>query len=131
MATDGSAGANVTVVVTNVGAVAGDAVVLALLRPLSVPTQPGIKLLQTLVDFQRAPDVPAGGAATLTFALTAESLALADLASGDIVSAPGRYELTLCGGAERHEGRNVTVGVRIVGSQAVIEPFPTGRSDVH
>ena len=88
--------------------------------PKSLPTQQDSKLLQKLWSFKRGSDVAVGGIVTMPFAVTAEALALADLRTGDIVSAPGQYDLVFSDGGSS----NRTVGLTIEGTQQVLEPFP-------
>jgi len=123
IATDSSKDTSVTVAVTNGGPVAGDCVVLAYLVPQAMPTQKSSKLLQLLFDFGRVSDVPVGATRKLTFSVSADALKLADLASGDLVSAPGTYELRFDGGSGSGAGV-VSLLLTISGPQVVIEPFP-------
>jgi hypothetical protein len=97
-------------------------VVAAYLVPKSLPTQKGSKLLQKLWAFERASDIPVGSKATLSFEVSTKALALADLATGDYVSAPGEYELRFSHGDPEHER---TVALTLAGAQQVIEAFPT------
>lgn len=83
--------------------------------------QTGSKLKQKLWDFARGSDVAVGATAKLEFTVSAEALALADLATGDLVAAPGEYTLVF------DSGDGVTVamlGLSVTGKQVVIEPFP-------
>lgn len=99
----------------------GDTVVTAYLVPLSLPTQVGSKLKQKLFDFARGSDVAVGATVELEFVVSAEALALYDLTTGDLVSAPGEYELVFDSG----DGvKAATLGLTVTGTQAVVEPFP-------
>ena len=118
--TDGSKDATVVITVRNTGNVVGDCVVLAYLVPKSMPTQPGSKLLQVLFDFGRVEDIPPGGTHAIRIDVGADALKVADLATGDLVSAPGVYELRFDG----HGEAAVVVPLAITGPQTVIEPFP-------
>ena len=104
----------------NLGPMLGDCVVLAFLKPLDMPTQPGSKLIQKLWQFERLADIPVGASQHASFVVGAEALALADLATGDIVSVPGSFELAFRDGA----GNEATIGLTIEGAQRVLEPFP-------
>ena len=118
---DSGSTANVTLSITNNGPRVGDAVVLAFLVPKSLPTQPGSKMLQKLWQFSRAPDVAVGATVELSFAVGPEAVAINDLATGDIISAPGSYTLSFRDGS----GASVDVGLEVTGKQHVIESFPT------
>jgi beta-glucosidase len=83
---DGSAGANVTLTVANVGAAAGAEVVqLYLAHPPALGEPPKV-----LVAFAKVA-VPAGGAAGVAFSLTAADVAVFDVVSDGFVAVPGRY----------------------------------------
>jgi hypothetical protein len=96
--------------------------------PISVPSQTGSKLIQRLFDFGRVSDVAVGASARWELKLGAEVLALTDVATGDIVSAPGQYEVWL----RRGDGTgpqgggdgDAKVELVIEGTERVIEPFP-------
>lgn len=120
IATDGSINVTLTVVISNDGPVAGDEVILAFLEPQKLPSQPGSRLLQKLWDFKRVSDVAVGTTTELPFVLTVESLALADIVTGDIVSAPGEYRVRFDDGS----GHNASIPLTITGPQRVLEPFP-------
>ena len=64
-----------------------------------------------------------GGSAIFEFEVSASSLAIADLETGDYVSAPGDYELRFEDGASGSEHKQ-TIPLRITGEQRVLEPFP-------
>ena len=106
---------------TNHGPYTGDSVITAYLLPLKLPTQAASKLKQKLWSFERASDVEVGASATLDFVVSAEALALADLASGDLVSVPGKYKLVFDSG---NGVDMVALGLTITGTQRVVEPFP-------
>jgi hypothetical protein len=119
--TDGSADTTVKLVVTNHGPFVGDAIMLAFLVPVSLPTQPESKLIQRLFDFSRVADLAVGASATIEVKLGAEVLSLYDVATGDIVSVPGQYEVWLRKGGD---GGDVKVKLVVEGTQRVIERFP-------
>ena len=96
-------------------------VVTAYLVPLQIPTQAASKLIRKLWSFERAADVAVGASAVLQFMVSAEALTLFDLSTGDIVCAPGQYELVFDSG----DGVTmVRLGLTITGAQQIIEPFP-------
>jgi hypothetical protein len=117
--TNSSSGVNVTVAVTNTGSMDGDIVLLVYLIPIHLPTQLGSKLLQKLWQFQRIADVAVGATASAQFTVDAEAISLTDLATGDLVSAPGTYKLVVKDGTSI-----VTLDLEVCGDQTVLEPFP-------
>jgi hypothetical protein len=117
--TDGSSAVNVTVAVTNTGSMDGDIVLLVYLIPIHLPTQLGSKLLQKLWQFQRIADVAVGATASAQFTVDAEAISLTDLATGDLVSAPGTYKLVVKDGTSI-----VTLDLEVCGDQTLLEPFP-------
>lgn len=121
--TDGSQAHTVKITMTNQGPFVGDVVVAAFLIPQNLPTQKEIKLRQKLWGFERGSDVPVGSSVTFDFEVSASSLAIADLATGDYVSAPGEYRLRFEDGAGGPDHEQI-VPLRITGEQQVIEPFP-------
>ena len=76
ISTDGSKDRKLRLAVENRGPLIGDAVVLAFLVPVSLPTQPGSKLIQRLFDFVRLPDIAIGASAMAELELSAEALAM-------------------------------------------------------
>ena len=124
LATDGSTGnVTFTIDVNNVGAVTGDAVVMAYMIPskVSLKQYP----VKSLFDFARLDNVGASttNAATssqVTFTVNRDSLLLVSQA-GDKVSTPGVYTLSFEDGA----GQALAATVTIVGKETVVEPFPT------
>ena len=121
--TDGRQTHNVKITMTNTGPFVGDVVVAAYLVPKNLTTQKDIKLRQKLWGFERGSDIQVGGSVTFDFEVSASTLAIADLATGDYVSAPGDYELRFEDGAGGSEHEQ-TMPLRITGEQQVIEPFP-------
>ena len=85
-----------------------------------MPQQPGSRLLQKLVGFDRISDLKPGASSQLAFTLDAETLALADLNTGDLVQTPGNFDLSFADGS----GNEVVVPLEIVGDQYVVEEFP-------
>ena len=108
---------------SNQGPFAGDIVVAAFLIPKNLTSQKGIKLRQLLWGFQRGSDIQVGSSVTFQFEISAANLAIADLATGDLVSAPGDYELRFEDGAGGSEHEQI-LPLRVTGQQQVIEPFP-------
>jgi hypothetical protein len=122
---DSTAHHNVTLTVENAGGTArGDIVVMAFLLPVDVPSQTGSKLKQKLWAFERVADVLPGSTVPVTFAATADALALFDVNTGAIVSAPGKYQLKFTDGSGTPAGE-CTVDLTITGPLHVLEPFPT------
>lgn len=123
ISTDGTKTETVKITMTNTGPFVGDVVVTAYLIPKNLPTQKGIKLRQKLWGFERSADIRVGDSTTFSFEVSASSLAIADLETGDYVSAPGQYELRFEDGANG-AGHEQVIPVQIMGEQQVIEPFP-------
>ena len=121
IATSDTGSKNVTLSITNKGPLVGDAVILAFLVPKTLSTQPGSKMIQKLWQFSRVADVAVGATMEVSFAVDPEAVAITDLATGDIVSAPGSYTLSFRDGS----GASVDVGLEVTGKQHVIESFPT------
>ncbi|EOD18267.1 hypothetical protein EMIHUDRAFT_447998 [Emiliania huxleyi CCMP1516] len=97
---------HVSVVLTNVGPREGDEAYFA---PLSlaapgVPNHP----IKALWGFERVSDLGSGESATVTFSLGARDLQLSDL-NGDLVLAPGKYNVTFENGAGAVAARTVTL----------------------
>ena len=95
-------------------------VVQAYFAPLSlaapgVPNHP----IKALWGFERVSDLGSGESATVTFSLGARDLQLSDL-NGDLVLAPGKYNVTFENGAGAVAARTVT----LTGERVVAEPFP-------
>ena len=111
---------NVTLTVTNVGMRVGDCVVLAFMRPQKMPKQPGSRLLQKLIGFERISDLKPRAHAQVIFTLSPENLALADLSTGDLVQTPGSFELAFADGS----GNEVVAPLEVVGEQYIVEEFP-------
>lgn len=127
LATDGSTGnVTFTIDVNNVGAVTGDAVVMAYMIPskVSLKQYP----VKSLFDFARLNNVGASTTNTatssqVTFTVNRDSLLLVSQA-GDKVSTPGIYTLSFEDGA----GQVLAATLTIVGKETVVEPFPTVAS---
>lgn len=110
------------VTVTNKGSMTADDVVIAYLRPLSLPTQPANKLIKDVFDFGRVTLAP-GASTTLSFSVAQSTLKLVDVTTGDTVSAPGQFAIDL------DDGTTVlTAQVTMVGKQQVLEPYPVPSS---
>ena len=105
--------------VTNTGARAGDEVIQAYFAPLSTPSQPASRLRQQLFDYTRVHLAP-GESATVSFAVDSATLRLSDRASGDLVSAPGLFELRFTNGVQLVVGAQV----QVTGAQVTVKSFP-------
>ena len=119
LATDGTSGnLTYTITVENVGAVTGDAVVMAYVVPFNV----GLKQypLKSLFDFGRLDDISPAARSTVSFTVNREALLLVSQ-TGDKVSTPGEYTLSFEDGA----GQVLTAAVTITGKEVVVEAFPT------
>lgn len=77
-----------------------------------------------LFDFTRLHGVKAGGQHTITFNVTASSVAEVDEKSGDLVSAQGQYELLFDDGSGMTTGI-VRMSASVTGHTVVLEPFPS------
>ena len=109
--------------VTNVGAVAGDEVVMLFFEPFSTPAQPASRLIRQLSDYQRVHLLP-GESQTVAFgAVSSHTLRLVDRATGDFVSSPGDYDLVVTNGVTEVARQRVV----IEGAEVVIERFPAPR----
>ena len=111
----------VTLAVTNHGPMVGDCVVLVFMRPKSMPRQTGSRLIQKLIGFERIPDLAPGLDARVSFTLSAETIAIADMKTGDLVQTPGSFELAFSDGS----GDEVVVTLRVIGGQYIVEEFPS------
>lgn len=91
------------------------------MTPVSVPSQPQTRLLKQLVDYERVHLGPSGDV-TVTFTVTSETFWLVDKESGDIVSAPGTFQLVFTNGADL----NITSALVVVSGTAPVVslPFP-------
>ena len=85
-----------------------------------MPKQPGSRLIQKLIGFERIADLKPMAIARVAFTLSADTLALADLSTGDLVQTPGSFELAFADGA----GNEIVVPLEIIGEQYVVEEFP-------
>ena len=98
----------------------GDCVVLAFMRPKSMPRQTGSRLIQKLIGFERITDLGPGLDVRVTFAVNAETMAIADLKTGDLVQTPGSFEIAFADGS----GDEVVAEIKVIGKQYVVEEFP-------
>ncbi len=105
--------------VTNNGSVPGDDVVFLFFEPVDTPTQPESRLVRQLLDYQRVHLAPSAST-TVSFSVSARSLALVDRQSGDTVSAPGAYRVVVTNGA----GALLEQVVSLRGEQTLVEAFP-------
>ncbi len=109
------------VAVTNSGPLDGSEVVQAYFAPRSDVrlSNPAPLPLRQLFDFERV-HVRAGATdTTVTFAVCDETTALVD-GAGDIVSAPGTYDITFTNGA----GQSVAATIGKSAAERVVERFP-------
>ena len=132
----------VTLALSNVGALAGDAVVLAYFRAERTEAEWAARRggatdargnalltpLRQLFDFERVVAVPAAGPLEsrrlVRFNVTAASLAEIDEKTGDKVSEPGTYALTFADGG----GEEVALVATVGGARTVLTPFPSSSS---
>jgi beta-D-xylosidase 4 len=125
LATEGSyaAGASrlmsYSVNVTNTGSVTGDEVVQGYFSPDYVPLHPTSRLIRQLFGYQRVHLAP-GESAVVSFDVSSETLRMADKASGDLVSTPGTFGISLTNGA----GAEVRHTLVVTGEEVVAVPFP-------
>ena len=117
--TDAAAALNLSVVVTNRGARAGDEVVQAYFAPLALTPPLANQPRKALWAFERVRGLAAGASARVDFALSARDLQLADV-DGSLVVCAGRYNLTFENGA----GAVAAHVVELTGATVVVEPFP-------
>ena len=131
---------SVAVTVENTGKTDGDVVVLAYFRNTrseqdwaarrarqGVRNPDGRQLLtpqRQLFDFTRLHDVKAGSRQSITFNVTASSVAEVDEKSGDLVSEQGQYELHFDDGSGTAEGA-LAMSASVDGATVVLEPFPS------
>ena len=108
-----------TVDVENTGGRTGDEVVQAYFLPVATPAQPKSRLLKQLFDYKRVHLAP-GEKATLTFAVTSETLRLADRDTGDLVSTPGAFDVLLTNGVDL----NIHNAVTVSGAEVKVAAFP-------
>jgi xylan 1,4-beta-xylosidase len=110
-----------TVNVTNSGAVTGDDVVFLFVEPgqRAAARRGAGRLLKQLLDYRRVHLAP-GESATVSFDVSAASLALHDRATGDKVATPGEYTVVVTNGA----GARLAQAVTVAGDDAVLERFP-------
>eukprot|EP00937_MAST-01D_sp_MAST-1D-sp2_P001941 g1941.t1 len=121
--TDGSSDdLHLAVEARSTGGPAGDVV----LQVFFQPAKGGVQLVppaplprRQLFDFARLRDVAAGGVARAEFAVNARSLLLAT-GDGDLVAAPGAYELSI----EDGSGAALALPLQMLGEQHTFEPFP-------
>merc|ERR1711933_651676 len=118
---------DLTISLTNAGSSMGDAVIMGLVNPLSMPKQPGSKLLQNLFDFQRIKNMKPRETRTVTFSIDVNSISVADLITGDVVSTPGIFKITFSDGSGSSKGKQVFF-LHVVGSQHVLEKFPENQN---
>ena len=109
--------------VRNVGRVAGDVVITAYFRFVDVRSQASSKLISQLFDFQRLRQLQPNASAELTFHVNPAALAVADVSSGDLVSAVGQYALSFQDGSGALPSNELRVDVE-GSSDVVLEPFP-------
>lgn len=117
---------SVSVVVKNVGTRTGDEVVQAFFAPLALDP-PGVPKhpIKALWGFERVTNLGSGQSATVTFSLGARDLQLSDV-NGDLVLAPGTYNITFENGAGAVAAHDVT----LTGGRVVAEPFPKVQAPV-
>ena len=134
----------VSLTVENRGGMDGDAVVLAYFRSTRTQAEWAAKrraqglherlgearakaLLtprKQLFDYARLKGVKKGSSTTLTFNVTAASIAEVDEKTGDLVSEAGSYELLFDDGSGGKIGL-VSMAVAVKGANVVLEPFPS------
>ena len=88
--------------------------------PLSVPSQPQNRLLRQLVDYERVHLAP-GETAVVTFSISSLTFRLVDKVSGDVLSAPGTFQLLFTNGVSANVS---SADVTVAGSPVVAIPFP-------
>jgi len=114
---------DLTISLTNAGSLMGDAVITGTVNPLSMPKQLGSKLLQNLFDFRRIKDIQPKETRTVTFSIDVNSISVADLETGDVVSTPGIFKITFSDGSGSSKGKQVFF-LHVIGSQHILEKFP-------
>ena len=114
-----------SVEVRNTGTRDGDQVVQVYARAVNVTlSRPPDRLpLRSLVGFQRVHLHAEGRNETVAFEIQEAALALVDK-DGNLVLAPGHYELIVTDGADQH----FTHPVVVEGKERVLEPFPKRSS---
>jgi beta-glucosidase len=120
-----ASGCVVNLSVKNTGSVAGDVVITAFFRFVDVASQKESKMLKQLFDFDRLTNVASGESRTVAFGVTPKALAVADIATGDIVVAAGRYALGFEDGGGAHP---VEVAIKVTGPDVVLERFPSSSA---
>lgn len=108
-----------TVTVLNTGARTGDDVIQAYFIPVATPSQPASRLLKQLFDYQRV-HLAAGASTQVTFTVSSETLRLTDKVSGNSVSTPGAYTISIEDGLAAPLAYTVTVS----GPEVVAAVFP-------
>lgn len=108
-----------TISVSNTGARTGDDVIQAYFIPVTTPSQPNSRLLKQLFDFQRV-HVAAGASTQVTFNVSSETLRLTDKASGNSVSTPGAFTISIEDGV----ATPLTYSVSVAGAEVVAAVFP-------
>ncbi|ETI32779.1 hypothetical protein F443_20481 [Phytophthora nicotianae P1569] len=107
--------ATISVVLSNIGSVAGDEVVFAYFRPISTGATGTATLLnKQLFDYRRMALQPSKST-ELSFTIQRSTLALVD-DQGNLVSFPGSYEIIISNGAHEHQ----TVRIMVEGEQEII-----------
>jgi len=129
----------VTISAQNKGKIDGDVVIMAHFRSSRTKQEwdarratqgvhniDGRELLtprKQLFDYKRLKAVKAGSATTVTFHVSAASVAMVDETSGDLNSEPGMFELSFDDGSGSKAGF-VAMAATVKGNTAVLEPFP-------
>ncbi|TMW63837.1 hypothetical protein Poli38472_002778 [Pythium oligandrum] len=116
---------SIQVEVANTGSRAGEEVVFAFFRPLTIDATGPVTLLnQQLFSYQRI-QLPAGARTTVNVDVKSETLALYDDA-GNLTVFPGFYEILITNGVQQR----LTFVVHLVGSRQIIRAFPTATRPV-
>lgn len=107
--------------VQNIGQFPADEVVQAYFEPVHVIlTRPSPLPQRQLFDFLRVNLAP-GESREVKFTVSSSSLLLAD-ANGDLISAPGVYNIIFTNGVDQ----SIVKSLRIHGDEKIVEPFPRG-----
>lgn len=151
--TDTKTPCEVTLSVKNTGTRSGDCVLLAYFaknatdadwykrraHPAAASTLPPdvapadlLSPLRELFDYTRLHDVAPGETRSVTFAVTAKTLALVDESTGDLVAQAGEYAMMFDSGAgfmkdEATEGGMLTLRAKVTGKDVVVTPFPSQK----